>query len=168
MDFQVKNIGNHKSKTPADKKSKSKSERSEKVGTSKENFKVILDKIQYTEKVPDRPLEDCLSELIDAEEELIKTPNRKNLDTYRNLIKEILLRIQENSVEVITIRTSTRNSKNLTIIKIINEKLDYIAKGLTTQSKKDDQGNIKLYVNPAFNLLQTMSDIRGLLIDLLS
>lgn len=129
-----------------------------------ESFGQMLEKISYVEKRPQKPLHDRMAELLDAEDEFLHHRSVMAMHKYKAVVSDILARISQDSVAIDKYKVS--KNKQLEVIRVIHEKLDFIAKGLTTSHSIDENGKASLVENHAFHMMKTMADIRGLIVSI--
>ncbi|PKL36257.1 MAG: hypothetical protein CVV44_18770 [Spirochaetae bacterium HGW-Spirochaetae-1] len=99
-------------------------------------------------------LDDLLSDLSDQEKRFLDSQSLYDLNRYKALVQKILKIVLEESIETRTIkRRKSDNKADFLVADIINKKLLEITQNLTRS-------------NPAFNLMKTIEEVRGLILDL--
>lgn len=99
-------------------------------------------------------IEDALADLKDQEKRFLDAQSFYELQKYRKLVQSILKLIMSEGFEVETIKRPRKENKaNILLVNCINEKILLLTKAVTEHNK-------------AFDLLKTIEEIRGLLLDL--
>jgi uncharacterized protein len=140
--------------------SAAKSERSEKTGDSKNSFLNILADVLPTERA-EGDLHSLWQELPGIERDLLDHPSDKNFKRYRERVQQIANETLRQNTSVSSIKSPLRGrpgqpsgEKVHNVVKILDERLQKMA--LLMLSKN----------NSAFNLLKSVDEIRGLLLDI--
>ncbi|MCB1142503.1 MAG: DUF327 family protein [Leptospiraceae bacterium] len=132
-----------------------KSEGGASVSGKDQTFLEILESIVPSTNETTREINEYWQLLPDAEKDFLREPSKKNLESYKSLIKNITNAILKNNVELVQARQRGRNDKKvLMTIKIIDENIQILAKTMLSPN------------NSAFHLLKQIEKIRGLLLDL--
>jgi uncharacterized protein len=124
--------------------------------SSKDNsFLEILEAIVPSTKEETREINSLWQRLPDTEKRFLNEPNQNNLDSYKNLVKEITSAILKNNMKLSQARQRGRTDKKILMtVQIIDEKIQILAMTMLNPS------------NSAFSLLKQMERIRGLLMDI--
>ncbi|MCU0823300.1 MAG: YaaR family protein [Leptospira sp.] len=149
-------INNKNSKSISSSSQKKDSERlkSEKVDESKQSFLEILESIVPASEENTKELNELWKDLPDLEKKLISDPNHKNLNEYKEHIKQIASLILKKNYKIQQAPLRGRNDqRDIRFVKIVDEKLDILARTMFSPS------------NSAFTILKQLDEIRGLLID---
>lgn len=149
-------INNKNSKSISSSSQKKDSERlkSEKVDESKQSFLEILESIVPASGENTKELNELWKDLPDLEKKLISEPNHKNLNEYKEHIKQIASLILKKNYKIQQAPLRGRNDqRDIRFVKIVDEKLDILARTMFSPS------------NSAFTILKQLDEIRGLLID---
>lgn len=149
-------INNKNSKSISSSSQKKDSERlkSEKVDESKQSFLEILESIVPASGENTKELNELWKDLPDLEKKLISDPNHKNLNEYKEHIKQIASLILKKNYKIQQAPLRGRNDqRDIRFVKIVDEKLDILARTMFSPS------------NSAFTILKQLDEIRGLLID---
>ena len=95
-----------------------------------------------------------MDELREQERRFIDMPNLYEMSRYRSLVQKILKEIGNESFNIKELHAKSRlNEKIYTVIETVNDKLLELSSAITKGS-------------PAFALMKTMEEIRGLILDL--
>ncbi len=101
-------------------------------------------------------VDELLENLQKQEQKFLADPSFKEMTVYKALVRKILKTAIDQSISMKEIRTSAwKNSRIYNVAEIIDEKFLQIHKTITEGS-------------PAFALMKTMAEIRGLLLDIIS
>jgi len=137
------------------KKNEQKSIRNKKTGETTHadrNFQAELESTISTEF--QGTIENMMNDLAEQEKRFIEEQSMYQMNKYKSMVKSILKMLLDSDTSVETLQRRRRDRADFVIIDKINDRLDLIA---TTISQKS---------NKAFNLLKTIEEIRGLLLDL--
>lgn len=100
------------------------------------------------------PIDKLMQDLKDQEKRFLEQQSEHEMNRYKALVQKILKSIlDEGGVHERTLKRKKKNWGDYVIIDKINEKLLELTNAITKQNK-------------AFNLLKTMEEIRGLILDL--
>jgi uncharacterized protein len=123
--------------------------------TRESSFLDILEKIAPSNSETTREINQLWQMLPETEKLFLKEPNQKNLDTYKNLIKDITNAILKHNIELVQARQRGRNDKKILMtVKVIDQNIQILATTMLSTN------------NSAFHLLKQLDRIRGLLLDL--
>lgn len=125
------------------------------VSNSGKDFKTQLESLIGIQ--PDSSIEDLMDALKEREKRFLDIQSFYEMNLYKTAVQHILKKILDESAEVRTIeraRHRNGNTKVVEVVEIIDQKLFELA-SLVTKEK------------PAFALMKTMEEIRGLILDLL-
>ncbi|MBN1497296.1 MAG: DUF327 family protein [Spirochaetes bacterium] len=100
-------------------------------------------------------IEELLNDLKDQEKLFLEKQNEFEMNRYRALVQKILKTINDEGLSQKTMKRKKKNWGDFVIIEKINETLLAISGAITRGNK-------------AFNLLKSIEEIRGLILDLLS
>lgn len=121
----------------------------------KSPFEVILDDIIPPENQSDHEYHQLWSNLPSAEKNLIHLPTEENLSHYRELIRKIAGLTLKRNTRVKKLNRKSRNATvELNVVDILDDRLQQMV--LMIQSRK----------NTAFQIMNSLDEIRGILIDL--
>jgi len=137
------------------KKNEQKSIRNKKTGETtqaEKNFQAELESTISTEY--HGTIENMMNDLAEQEKRFIEEQSMYQMNKYKSMVRAILKMLLDSDTSVETLQRRRRDRADFVIIDKINDRLDRIA---STISQKN---------NKAFNLLKTIEEIRGLLIDL--
>ena len=96
-----------------------------------------------------------MDELREQERRFVDLPNLYEMNRYRSLVQKILKEIGNESFNIKEINARSRHTEKIyTIVETVNDKLLELSSAITKGS-------------PAFALMKTMEEIRGLILDLL-
>lgn len=127
------------------------------VGTEEEitGFQAILNEVLPVQHAPNRDLHHLWADLPETERRLIEDPSDENVKQYRDLVKSIAEEVVRKNMKVTTLKRKNRHGDTveLNIVEVIDDRLQKMM--LALQSPQ----------NTAFQILRTLSEIRGLLID---
>lgn len=99
-------------------------------------------------------IENMMNDLAEQEKRFVEEQSMYQMNKYKSMVRSILKMLLDSDTSVETLQRRRRDRADFVIIDKINDRLDLIA---TTISQKS---------NKAFNLLKTIEEIRGLLLDL--
>ncbi|HMB19715.1 MAG TPA: DUF327 family protein, partial [Spirochaetota bacterium] len=99
-------------------------------------------------------IESMMNDLAEQEKRFVEEQSMYQMNKYKSMVRSILKMLLDSDTSVETLQRRRRDRADFVIIDKINDRLDLIA---TTISQKS---------NKAFNLLKTIEEIRGLLLDL--
>ncbi len=117
----------------------------------KESFRTSLDdaiKFHF-----DGTFDELLDDLKDQEKRFLESQTIYELNRYKAVVKKILSMILDDGMETKTLKRYRKDRSDFTIVDKINEKLMEISEAVIRNNK-------------AFNLLKTIEEIRGLILDL--
>jgi uncharacterized protein YaaR (DUF327 family) len=139
-----------------EKKSKTlKSEGTSPVSQKDSSFLEILEQIVPSTREETREINVLWQKLPDVERNFLQEPNRKNLETYKELVKDITNAIIKSNTSLVQARQRGRMDKKvLMTVKVIDENIQLLAMTMLNPA------------NSAFGLLKQIERIRGLLLDL--
>lgn len=103
----------------------------------------------------DGSIEELLFELKDQEREFLDKQSPYELARYKSLVQKILKVILEEGFETAEFARKRRDRADFRVITEINEKLAQISEAVVKSNK-------------AFNLLKSVEEIRGLILDFIS
>jgi hypothetical protein len=143
-------------KSTNDKKTKtSKTESSSSVNNKEKSFLEILEAIVPSNKEETREINFLWQKLPEVEKKFLSEPNQNNLNTYKELIKEITNAIIKKNMKLSMARQRGRADKKILMtVKIIDENIQLLAMTMLNPA------------NSAFSLLKQIEKIRGLLMDI--
>lgn len=122
---------------------------------TKQSFLDILESVVPSHSEETRELNELWKELPDLEKQLIQSPDKRNLDLYKQHVKTIAEIVLKKNYKLLQATLKGRSDqRDLRYVKILDEKLDLLAKTMFSPQ------------NTAFHILKQMDEIRGLLIDL--
>ena len=100
-------------------------------------------------------IDELMRDLRDHERRFMDSQSQYDMARYKALVQKILKSILEESVEIKTVRRFRRDNRaDFTVAEIVNQKLLELSRSVTAGS-------------PAFKLMKTMEEIRGLILDML-
>jgi uncharacterized protein YaaR (DUF327 family) len=99
------------------------------------------------------PIEKLMQDLKDQEKRFLEQQTEHEMNRYKALVQKIIKSILAESLQERTLKRKKKNWGDYIVIDKINEKLLDLTNAITKQNK-------------AFNLLKTMEEIRGLILDL--
>lgn len=137
------------------KKNEQKSIRNKKTGETTQadkNFQAELESTISTEF--QGTIESMMNDLAEQEKRFVEEQSMYQMNKYKSMVRSILKMLLDSDTSVETLQRRRRDRADFVIIDKINDRLDKIA---STISQKN---------NKAFNLLKTIEEIRGLLLDL--
>jgi hypothetical protein len=127
------------------------------VGDSldKTPFQQILDDILPPERIDARDLNHLWSDLPEAERQLLAKASEENLKRYRDLVFAIARETLKRNTRIKKIRRKTRSGDTveLTVVEFLDDRLQKMANLIHAPG------------NSAFQMLKTVEEIRGALID---
>jgi uncharacterized protein YaaR (DUF327 family) len=124
----------------------------EQVSRAGHDFKTELESAIGYE--PDGGLDDMMRDLKDQERRFIDSQSLYEMNRYKAMVQKILKSILEESIETKSVKRLRRDKADFTVAQIINQKLLELTREVTDG-------------NPAFRLMKTMEEIRGLILDLM-
>lgn len=98
-------------------------------------------------------IDQLMDDLRDQEKRFLQYQSDQELEKYRELVRKILSMILDEAFEEKTFKTRRKNWGDYTIVEKINAKLLELTTAITRSNK-------------AFDLMKTVEEIRGLLLDL--
>jgi len=101
------------------------------------------------------PVEQLMADLKEQEREFLDKQSHYELEKYKALVKKILKIIIDEGLQTTSLKKKRRDMADYTIVNEINAKLT-------------DMTAAVIKSNRAFNLLKTIEEIRGLILDLAS
>lgn len=101
-------------------------------------------------------IDELLLELRNDEQSFLEKQGLYELNRYKSIVQKILKTILEEGIKTKTLKRSRRDRADFIIVEKINSKLLEIAAEITNRNNK------------AFNLLKSIEEIRGLILDLIS
>lgn len=118
-------------------------------------FQAILNEVLPVHHERNRDLHHLWADLPETERRLIEDPSDENVKQYRELVKSIAEEVVRSNMKVTTLKRKNRHGDavELNIVEVIDDRLQKMM--LALQSPQ----------NTAFQILRTLSEIRGLLID---
>ncbi len=137
------------------KKNEQKSIQKNKAGEtthSDKNFQTELESAISTEY--HGTIENLMDDLAEQEKRFIEEQSMYQMNKYKAMVKSILKILLDSDTSVETLQRRRRDRADFVVIDKINDRLDQIASTITRENNK------------AFNLLKTIEEIRGLLLDL--
>ncbi|MFW5770693.1 MAG: DUF327 family protein [Spirochaetota bacterium] len=137
------------------KKNEQKSIRNKKTGMTTQagkNFQAELDSTISTEY--HGTIDKLMNDLAEQEKRFVEEQSLYQMNKYKSLVRSIMKMLLDSDTSVETLQRRRRDRADFVIVDKINDRLDLIATTLTQKSNK------------AFNLLKTIEEIRGLLLDL--
>ncbi|EMO45494.1 YaaR family protein [Leptospira santarosai] len=128
----------------------------EEIETVSSSFLDILEEIVPSGSETTKDLNSLWRELPDIEKKFLDLPSIGNLEIYQKHIKAITKAVidQNMRVETLSRRMKGETKKIYHIVKIIDEKIQILAELIMNEG------------NSAFKLLKSLTDIRGLLLDI--
>ena len=118
------------------------------------SFFEILDDAEVEEL--ERKLQEIVEEIIDAGNELARSPTMKNLKVYKSKIKKFLKLIEKRLYKISGKMDLESSSPKLHVVaEKVNEKLEEIANALFSSER------------PTLNIAARVGEINGLILDLL-
>ncbi|MDI7163702.1 YaaR family protein [Leptospira santarosai] len=129
---------------------------SEEIETGSSSFLDILEEIVPSGSETTKDLNSLWRELPDIEKKFLDLPSIGNLEIYQKHIKAITKAVidQNMRVETLSRRMKGETKKIYHVVKIIDEKIQILAELIMNEG------------NSAFKLLKSLTDIRGLLLDI--
>ena len=100
-------------------------------------------------------LDEMLDELGEQENRFLGSQSLQDLAHYKSLVQKILRYISDEGFSIKTMKPTRRHGLELRIVQDINQKLLEIKEAITSSNK-------------AFNLMKSIEEIRGLILDLVS
>jgi len=120
------------------------------------SFLNILEEVLPSGIAENQNLHELWSRLPEMEKNLIENPSNKNLDDYRETVRQIASQTLNKNVRLKKIyRKNKRNEKvELHVIEYLDSRIQKMAVMMHSRE------------NSAFNILKTLDEIRGILLDL--
>ncbi|MDX1959542.1 MAG: DUF327 family protein [Leptospiraceae bacterium] len=142
-------------KTASEKKNKTeKKEAVTNVGSGN-SFLELLESIAPSDKAETKEINTLWQKLPDIEKKFLASPNAENMNSYKNLVKEIVNEILKSNTTLSQARQRGKNDKRILMsVKVIDENIQILALTMINPN------------NSAFNLLKQIEKIRGLLLDM--
>ena len=134
-----------------------KSESSSGIHEHKPEFLELLESIAPKNREETRDIHDLWRELPSLERDLIDNRSASNLEKYKNQVKALLLAILNTNTKVKTQYTNIKGSsakKEFSHIQILDEKLKLLAETIYHPQ------------NSAFQILKSLDNIKGFLLDI--
>lgn len=131
-------------------------------------FRAFLEQLAFEPKQKrEKSLEESYGDLLEAEEELVNRPGPEQLERYREILGQLLEGILRENTRKITVKQGIYpNIRRNQTIQIVHEKLNDVARILTSQMTDPESG---LPVRrEAFDLFRRLADIRGLVLELMA
>lgn len=100
-------------------------------------------------------IEELMDSLRDQEKRFLDSQSEYEMNRYKALLQKIMKSLLDDGLREKVIKRKKKNWGDFVIIEKINTRLQEITDAITRQNK-------------AFNLLKTMDEIRGLVMDLIS
>lgn len=100
-------------------------------------------------------IQELMNELSEREKRFLDSQSLHELKIYKSLVQHILKLILDEGFTVQTMKPTRRHGLEMRIVKDVNDKLIEIKQAITTSNK-------------AFDLMKSIEEIRGLILDLLS
>ncbi len=98
-------------------------------------------------------LDELMTDLNDQERHFLEKQNLYELNRYKAIVQKILKLVMQEGFRTITLKRNRRDKSDFTVVEEINSRLMDITAAITHNNK-------------AFNLLKTIEEIRGLILDL--
>lgn len=98
-------------------------------------------------------LQDLMDDLRDQEQRFLDQQNLYEMGRYKTLVQKILRLLLDEGTETRTLKRSRRDRADFMVVDIINERLLEMSRAITGG-------------NRAFQLMKTIEEIRGLILDL--
>ncbi|MCB1172022.1 MAG: DUF327 family protein [Leptospiraceae bacterium] len=152
MQVQITNQHSHRTATRQGRKAAKNSASSP---VEKSPFQSLLEEVLPASTPQSADLQDLWLELPAVERDLLEHPSNANLDRYRQTVLQIAREVLQQNVKVRKVfRQNSRKEKvELTLLEFVNHKLRKMAEAILNPDL------------PAFYLLRTTSEIRGVLLD---
>jgi len=146
--------GDLKSNKVEEKKKAKKKGKKYTSGVEDVGFFDVLEDVEL--EVIERRLAELVDEIVEAGNELSRSPTRRNLERYKRKIKEFLQLVEKKLYKLSgKVDLETRRPKLHVVVEEINERLEELTKALIEAEK------------PTINLAARVGEINGLIIDLL-
>ncbi|MBN2403908.1 MAG: DUF327 family protein [Spirochaetes bacterium] len=126
--------------------------KSHNAGVNESFNSVLTDRISFEFQ---GSIDELLNDLKDEEKNFLTNQTLYFLNRYRSIVEKILKTIINEGYETVKLKRLRKDKADFVIVNKINEKLFNIAREITNKNNK------------AFNLLKTIEEIRGLILDLL-
>jgi uncharacterized protein YaaR (DUF327 family) len=125
-----------------------------KLSSVKRGSKTFSTELQKTMAIDiDGTIEELMEDLKDQEKRFLDKQTEYELIRYKALVQKIMTQIIAEGLQEKTLKRTKKNWGDYVIIEKINTKLLDLTNAITKQNK-------------AFNLLKTIEEIRGLILDL--
>ncbi|MDH5654381.1 MAG: YaaR family protein [Spirochaetia bacterium] len=123
---------------------------------SENSFLNILEEVLPSSLDENKSLHELWSILPDAEKDLIETPSNENLNHYKDVVRQIASQTISMNVRLKKIYRKNRNNEKveLNVIEYLDSRIQKMAVMMQSSG------------NTAFNILKTLDEIRGILLDL--
>ncbi len=145
--------GDLKSEKIEEKKRAKRKKKKGAFGVEEPGFFDVLEDVEL--KALEERLAELVDEIVDAGNELSRSPTRRNLERYKRKVKEFLQLVEKKLYKLSgRMDLETRKPKLHVIVEEINEKLDELTKALLEAER------------PTLNLAARVGEINGLIIDL--
>ena len=146
--------GDLKSNKVEEKKKAKKKGKKYTSGVEDVGFFDVLEDVEL--EVIERRLAELVDEIVEAGNELSRSPTRRNLERYKRKIKEFLQLVEKKLYKLSgKVDLETRRPKLHVVVEEINERLEELTKALIEAER------------PTINLAARVGEINGLIIDLL-
>ena len=146
--------GDLKSNKVEEKKKAKKKGKKYSSGVEDVGFFDVLEDVEL--EVIEKRLAELVDEIVEAGNELSRSPTRRNLEKYKRKIKEFLQLVEKKLYKLSgKVDLETRRPKLHVVVEEINERLEELTKALIEAEK------------PTINLAARVGEINGLIIDLL-
>lgn len=129
---------------------------SENKNKVKSPFQSILDEVLPVEDLSNTELHELWDRLPGAERNLLDHPSERNLADYKELVRSIANATLKKNIKVLKLDRRSRNGEKmeLRVIRILDERLQQMVRMMHSSR------------NSAFQMMKTMDEIRGLLLDM--
>jgi Uncharacterized protein conserved in bacteria len=125
-----------------------------KLPSVKRGSKIFSSELQKTMALElEGSIENLMENLKDQEKRFLETQSEYEMNRYKALIQKIIKSILDEGLREKTLKRKKKNWGDFVIIEKINTKILELTDAVTKQNK-------------AFNLLKTIEEIRGLILDL--
>ncbi|MBP7737439.1 MAG: DUF327 family protein [Spirochaetes bacterium] len=125
-----------------------------KLSSVKHGSKTFSSELQKTMAIDiDGTIDELMEDLKDQEKRFLDTQSEYDLLRYKALVQKIIKQILAEGLQEKTLKRKKKNWGDYVIIEKINTRLLDLTNAITRQNK-------------AFNLLKTIEEIRGLILDL--
>ncbi|MCU0848363.1 MAG: YaaR family protein [Spirochaetes bacterium] len=134
-----------------EEKTKVKKKRSSSVGESRRSFSSELS--SSLDFVFEGSVDELMDELKDQEKRFLDSQSKYELERYKALVKKIIKTLVDSGLKAQTLKRKPSDRAIFTVVQEIDRKLIEITDAIIKSNK-------------AFNLLKTMEEIRGFILDL--